>query len=77
MPTDCCRRVFLSISEKEWMPEGMVRLLHQGGLKAVKAVSSHEILISILQASQRNFLIYYHAGAVLQLILPKNTSALY
>lgn len=60
----------------EWT-ERMVRLLREGGQRQVEAVSSHETFISMLQASQRNVLMDYHAGALAQLTLTKNTSALY
>ena len=51
--------------------------LHEGGRRQVGAACSHEILISMLQAPQRNVFMYYHAGALAQLTLTKNTSALY
>lgn len=58
------------LKRNEW-PERMVRLVHQRGQKQVEAASSHEILISMLPASWRYFLIYYHAGAVVQLTQQK------
>lgn len=70
------RRVSLFHKRNEW-PERVARLLHEGGQRQVGVASSHEIFISMLPASQRNFWIYYHAGTVVQLTLTKNTCALY
>lgn len=70
---------FLSIAEKNEWPERIARCIQVhpairgSGRQRQRLVMKD--LTTILQASHRHFLIYYHAVAVVQLILAKNTSA--